>query len=187
VAAGVEAPDSGSVFYDGQELSSHPQLIGEAIAFCRRCPRSGELHSSVLEMLLYPQLARGTDLLSARARAHAALERTGANEHAMLAPGELEAGERTRVALAAALTLRPSLIVIDEPLMGVDPLERDPILALMRTLADDGTSILMSTGEAACLAGADRALTLSHGQLHGQATPQHAQLIPLYPRGHRAA
>ena len=72
-----------------------------------------------------------------------------------------------RVALARALALEPSLLVIDEPTRGVDLLERDAILALLRSLADEGIAVLISTGEATALAGADRALSLADGELRG--------------------
>jgi ABC-type multidrug transport system ATPase subunit len=187
VAAGVEPPDSGHVRYDGQELTANPRLLGSPIGYCPRHPPGRLGSASVLDTLTLPQLARGSTPRQADRRTRQALERTEAGDCARERPYDLEAGQQTRVTLAQALTLQPSLIVIDEPLTGVDLLERDPILELLRTIADDGTTILMSTGEAACLTHADRALTLSQGRLHGHTSPQYAQLIPLHPPRHRAA
>jgi ABC-type multidrug transport system ATPase subunit len=186
VAAGIEPSDSGTVCYDGHNLARNPALLGIEIAYCPREPALLGANTSMLDALTYPQLARGTARHPARVRATEALERTGARSCATRRQHELDAAEQTRVTLARALVLEPALLIIDEPLTGVDLLERDPILTLLRTLADEDTAILMSAGDAPCLAGADRALTLSHGQLHGHSTPRQAEVIPLHPR-HRAA
>ena len=53
-------------------------------------------------------------------------------------PDELDSAEAVRVAIARALAHQPKLLVIDEPMMGVDLLARDGILALLRSLADEG-------------------------------------------------
>ena len=68
----------------------------------------------------------------------------------------LDEGESVRVAIARTLALEPALLVIDEPIRGVDLLERDGILALLRSLADEGIAVLASTAESTGLAGADR-------------------------------
>ena len=75
------------------------------------------------------------------------------------------------VGIARSLVHQPKLLVIDEPTLGVDVFERDRILSLLRSLADEGISVLMSVGETTCLAGADRALSLANGELHGELQP----------------
>ena len=75
------------------------------------------------------------------------------------------------MAIASALVTSPALLVIDEPTNGVDLLERDPILTLLRSLANEGPAVLMSTGEAQGLSGVDRALSLDNGELRGEVEP----------------
>ncbi len=111
-----------------------------------------------------------------------ALERTDAQSCAHLYQDELDGAETVRIAIAQALTSSPALLVIDEPANGVDLLQRDPILALLRSLADDGIAILMSVEESTGLLGTDRALTLDEGQLRGPATPTLAPVISLAQR-----
>jgi len=53
------------------------------------------------------------------------------------------------------------------------------VLALLRKLSGDGLGVLASTGEAEQLAGADIALTLRDGQLHGQSHEENATVLPL--------
>jgi len=60
--------------------------------------------------------------------------------------GSLADGQRTRLALAMALGKRPDLLVLDEPLAGLDPVARTEIVGtLMAEVADRGTTVLLST------------------------------------------
>ena len=83
------------------------------------------------------------------------------------------------MAIASALVTSPALLVIDEPTNGVDLLERDPLLTLLRSIANEGTAVLMSTGEAQGLSGVDRALSIDNGELRGDVKPRDAQVLPL--------
>ena len=62
-----------------------------------------------------------------------------------------------------------------------DLLARDTILRLLRSLADDGMAVLMSTGETASLSGA-RALSISDGEVQGMPTRELAPVLPLRRR-----
>jgi ABC-type sugar transport system ATPase subunit len=178
VAAGIEPPDAGRVRFAGRELTAGGDALGDGIGFCRRAPHGGE-GQTVLDELMVGQLARGVPPRVARTRAWTALERTGAAECAAHGSHELDSGEAVRVTLARALALEPSLLVIDEPTGSVELLERDPILSLLRSLADEGIAVLMSTGDATALSGSDRALSLSEGELRGETSPELAPVVAL--------
>jgi putative ABC transport system ATP-binding protein len=179
VAAGIEPPEAGVVRFAGRDLAaSAGEALGGGIGYCRLAERGSEARE-VLDELTVGQLARGVPQAKARELACAALERVGASHCTARGVHELDGAEAVRVALARALALEPSLLVIDEPTKGVDLLERDNILALLRSLADVGIAVLMSSGEATALAGADRALSLSAGKLRGSASPELAEVLPL--------
>ncbi|MGH2875711.1 MAG: ATP-binding cassette domain-containing protein [Solirubrobacteraceae bacterium] len=180
IAAGVEPPDTGRVLFQGRDLAGAGAL-GGGIGYCHTTPHDGEA-GGVLDELIAGQLARGVPHQTAHTRAFAALERAGAGACAAHGLHELDGGESMRVAIARALSLEPSLLVIDEPTKGVDLLERDAILALLRSLADEGIALLLSAGETTALSGADRALSLSGGELRGQASPELAAVVPLRRR-----
>jgi ABC-type sugar transport system ATPase subunit len=73
--------------------------------------------------------------------------------------------------------------VIDDPVQGVDLLERDGILALLRALADGGLAVLASATEAPALSGADRTFTLSAGGLRGAPPRELAPVLALRRAG----
>jgi energy-coupling factor transporter ATP-binding protein EcfA2 len=177
VAAGIERPHGGAVLLDGEPLRGGELAAG--IGWCVLPPAGGEEAPDVLGELIVGQVARGAAAAQARRRALGELERVGALQCAPYPRGELTAGEAVRVAIARALALDPRLLLLDEPTAGLDPRERDALLALLRALADDGLALLAASGDAAALAGADRALALSHGRLRGHHLPQLAEVVPL--------
>lgn len=180
IAAGIDPPDSGEVRFDGRPLRARgAEALGRGIGYCRRTACGSEARE-VLDDLIFGQLARGVTRQEARKRAHAALVRTRTEHCGAHSIRELDGGETVRVTIARALVLAPSLLVIDEPTKGVDLLERDSILALLRSLADEEhIAVLMSAGEATALSGADRALSLAGGHLRGSVAPELAQVLPL--------
>jgi ABC-type multidrug transport system ATPase subunit len=179
VACGIEAPDSGTVHFDGRDLAEDAEgVLGGGIGYCRKTFRSAE-GRTVLEEAMVGLLARGVPPTAARSRASTALERTGAERCGGLRLGALDSAEGVRVSLARALALRPRMIVIDEPINGVDLMERDGILSLLRSLADEGTAVLASTGESTALAGADCALSLGEGELRSGPAPELAPVLAL--------
>ncbi|HXP29232.1 MAG TPA: ATP-binding cassette domain-containing protein [Solirubrobacteraceae bacterium] len=177
VAAGLEAPNQGTISLDGRDLNARGgEALRERIRYVRKTYRATE-GQLVVDRLVTAQLTRGVRGTSARARAHEALERADASHCATLKPSELNIAETVLVGVARSLVHQPELLVIDEPTLGVDASDRDRILSLLRGLADEGISVLMSVGETTGLSGADRALSLADGELHGELQP--AELAPV--------
>lgn len=179
LAAGVEAPDEGVVRFAGRDLAAGGvEGCGGGVSFCQRAFRPGE-GRVVLDLLLVRLLARGLSSSTAMGQARGALERVGVERCAGLSPEELDETEAVCVAIARSLACSPRLLVIDEPTKGVELLDRDRILLLLRSLANEGIAVLMSVGEASCLAGVDRALTIGDGELHGRPNSELAPVLPL--------
>lgn len=185
IAAGIEPPDAGSVRFEGADLAMEGErLLGRQIGYCQKTLRLDDAHTA-LEHAMVGLLSRWVSPARARKQALAALDRVGVGHCARMRQRDLSAGESVRVALARTLTLSPRLLVIDEPVRGVELTERDGILSLLRTLADEGVTVLASTGESTGLSEADRALVLGHGELRSaparrSAAPPGAHVVSLH-------
>ncbi len=179
IVAGIETPDTGTVCFEGHDLTTlNQKKLGQGIDYCHREFRRWR-GPTVLDQLIAGQLGRRVPQSIALAHAWKALERVQARPCAELAAAELRKHETIRVAIARALTRNPRLLVIDEPTLGVEPLDRDGILKLLRSLADEGMAILSSTGEGTGFLGADRVLALDNGKLDGDLTPDLAPVTDL--------
>ncbi|MBI2683894.1 MAG: metal ABC transporter ATP-binding protein [Actinobacteria bacterium] len=82
---------------------------------------------------------------SDRAAARSALVGVGMEAHAACQIGELSGGQRQRIMIARALAQDASVLLLDEPLTGVDSSSGAFILSLLRALCDDGRAVVMST------------------------------------------
>jgi putative ABC transport system ATP-binding protein len=187
VAAGMERPDEGSVFFAGEDLARcRDRVLGSEIG-CAQFHFSPGEGGSVLDQVVGGLLAERISPPAARRRAKEALTNVGAESCAEFSPHELNAGETVRVALARALVASPRLLVIDEPTNGVDLPDRDPILMLLRRIANGGVAVLMTTRDGAALSGVDRVFTLDHGELRGGVSQPTASVSQLRRPASRAS
>lgn len=179
VAAAIERPDSGVVRLEGRDLAERSSVpLAGNIGFCQRTFGSPDAET-VLEQIALALLVRGVSPSAARSRARAILDRVDCAGLINAQPAELGTTDRVRVSIARALAGAPRLLVADEPTLGVDLLDRDAILQLLRSLADEGIAILTSAGDSTAFLGADRVLQISDGRLRGAQQPEVAQVFPL--------
>lgn len=85
--------------------------------------------------------------------------------------GSLSGGQRSRASLAMAMLGSPDLLVLDEPTVGLDPVLRDALWAIFRTLADRGATLLVSSHVMDEAVRCDDLLLLREGRLLAQTTP----------------
>jgi manganese/iron transport system ATP-binding protein/manganese/zinc/iron transport system ATP- binding protein len=124
---------------------------------------------SALDVALMGSLANGLWWLPAqrsdRAAAQAALERVGLENRSGDRFGELSGGQRQRVLLARALVQDARVLLLDEPLAGVDPASGERIEALFRELRDEGRTLLVSTHDVDSARAFDRVLCVNRRQI----------------------
>ena len=85
--------------------------------------------------------------------------------------GRLSGGQRSRVSLAVALLGAPRLLLLDEPTVGLDPVLREELWQLFRSLADDGLTLLVSSHVMDEAARCDNLLLMRDGSLLTSITP----------------
>jgi polar amino acid transport system ATP-binding protein len=101
---------------------------------------------------------------AARERGRALLARVGLSEKADAYPNQLSGGQQQRVAIARALAMQPKAILFDEPTSALDPELVGEVLAVMRSLADDGLTMVVVTHEMQfALEVADRVIFIDGG------------------------
>lgn len=106
-------------------------------------------------------------------RVHEVLARLDIAHLAERAPAALSGGQVQRVALASILVLRPRLLVLDEPTAHLDPAATEELFALLHTLTEQGSTIVLATHHlAAAAALATRAMVLHQGRVVREGSAQ---------------
>ena len=105
-------------------------------------------HRTVLENVMEgPVYVKGEPLVQAREEALVLLEKVGLSAKADAYPEQLSGGQQQRVAIARALAMKPDAMLFDEPTSALDPELVGDVLAVMRTLADEGMTMIVVTHE----------------------------------------
>jgi len=144
VITGQVRPSSGSLTVFGESPWNNPSVLGR-IGYC---PEHEHVHADLrpLDWLESLALLSGLPAREARARGEQALVQVGlAPQHWKKRVGTYSKGMRQRVKLAQAILHRPSLLILDEPMNGLDPMGRHEISDILRSLQRTGTHILVSS------------------------------------------
>ncbi len=104
-------------------------------------------------------------------RIRPALEAVGLAGFQHRDPTSLSGGEKQRLAIASVLALRPAVIVLDEPTTDLDPEGKAEVFALIRSLREQGFSLIVIEHEAEVLRGADRLVLFREGEIIAEGAP----------------
>ena len=148
----LEEPTEGRVFFDGVELTdirtdlnqvrTHMGMVFQQFNLFPHLTVTGNLTLALTKVL---RLSREEGLQRARRE----LEHVGLADKADSYPSQLSGGQQQRVAIARSLAMRPKLMLFDEITSALDPELVGEVLAVMRTLADEGMTMVVVTHEMA--------------------------------------
>jgi branched-chain amino acid transport system permease protein len=169
VVSGHYRPDGGRIAFRGRDIggwAAH-RIAQAGIARTYQIPRPWHeltVRDNVLVAAMFGGATRGrADALREAARW---LEFTGLAAKADARPDELNLHQRKFLELARALAFRPTLVLLDEVLSGLNPTEIDSAVALVRDIVRQGaTIVLVEHVMRAVLALADRIVVLNHGEV----------------------
>ena len=148
----LETPTSGEILFHGQSILDGRMKASAYRAKVGMVFQSFNLFNnlSVLDNCLVGQrkvLGRKED--EAREKAMHFLEKVGMAPYIKAKPRQLSGGQKQRVAIARALAMEPEVLLFDEPTSALDPQMVGEVLAVMRTLADEGLTMIVVTHEMA--------------------------------------
>ncbi|MFD3319572.1 MULTISPECIES: ABC transporter ATP-binding protein [Gammaproteobacteria] len=159
------ALQQGDIRLGGQSLKKRPAEAMRQIGVVFQ-QNALDLDLTVRQNLQYHAALHGLSRKEARARGDRELERFNLLERAKDAVRQLNGGHRRRVEIARALLHEPSLLLLDEPTVGLDVASRKALNEHVRTLCEeDGLTVLWATHLIEEVRADDRVLILHQGQL----------------------
>ena len=169
-------PTTGRVVVDGLDVVTNATAVRRRIGVTGQYAGLDEFLTARENLELVGRLAGLR--AQARVRSGELIDRLGLQDLASRRIGELSGGSRRRVDLAASLVGSPSVLFLDEPTTGLDPLARTALWEVVDELTTNGTTVVLTTQyleEADRLA--DHIVVLSKGRVAARGTPSELKRI----------
>ncbi len=172
LVAGFERPSSGDVLLDGVSLAAVPpdrRNVNTVFQSYALFP-----HLDVLDNVCFGMRYQKVAKAERRRRAREALELVELGDLAKRRPNQLSGGQQQRVALARALVLRPSVLLLDEPLGALDAKIRRQLRIELKALQEEvGTTFIFVThDQEEALSMSDRIAVMNRGRVDQVGTPR---------------
>ena len=148
----LETPTSGQILYHGKDITGHDINLSQYRAKVGMVFQSFNLFNN---MTALNNCITGQVSVLKRSREEAEtiamkyLERVGMAPYINARPSQLSGGQKQRVAIARALAMEPEALLFDEPTSALDPQMVGEVLDVMRSLAEDGLTMIVVTHEMA--------------------------------------
>ena len=174
---GVINPTRGKVLWNGQDLSDKKianQARGD-IGIVFQYPEHQLFAATVYEDVAFGprNLGLSTEEVEQRVKEGLELVELDYDTFKDRSPFELSGGQQRRVAFAGVLAMRPTTLVLDEPVAGLDPASRNDFLDLIDKLHAHGITLVMVSHNMNDIARlADRMIVLDHGEIALSGTPE---------------
>jgi len=164
---GLLKPAEGSVIVLGQDtVQTTTAQLAKRVGFCFQNPNHQMITFVVKDELALGPKSLGLDKEEIEHRSLQALEFVGMAEQMGADVMALGKGQKQRLALASVLTMKPEILVIDEPTTGQDPQMTEEIFEIIRKLNEEGTTVLVITHKFDYAAAyTERAVILANGKI----------------------
>ncbi|MDF2562968.1 MAG: amino acid transporter ATP-binding protein [Microbacterium sp.] len=182
----LEEPTAGKVLIEGIDITDPDVDIDAVRTRIGMVFQSFNLfpHLDVLgNLTVAQQRVKKRSKKEAELIARAMLERVGLSEKADAYPGHLSGGQQQRVAIARALCMNPDMMLFDEPTSALDPELVGEVLQVMRSLADEGMTMLVVTHEMGFAREVgSRLIFMDGGHIVEEGDPREVLANPQHPR-----
>ncbi|NLN69573.1 MAG: energy-coupling factor transporter ATPase [Chloroflexi bacterium] len=168
---GLMQPSRGQIFVDGKDINGRDYVRAELrrkIGMVFQYPEIQLFETSVEKDVAFGLKHSGLSKAEAADNVRWAIEIVGLDYDKIrsVSPFSLSGGEKRRVAIAGILAAKPKILILDEPIAGLDPKGRDAFLDLTQKLNADGVTIIMVSHNADALSKyASRIIILDSGRL----------------------
>jgi len=176
--SGLIKPESGTVLIDGEDIFAKNfdlHSIRGKVGIVFQYPEHQLFEETVFKDVCFGPKNMGLDKEEIERRADEALRLVGLDETIFSqSPFELSGGQKRRVAIAGVISMKPKILILDEPTAGLDPAGRKEILDLVSKLCREQkmTIILVSHSMDDVAEYADRILVINNGKLAIDAPPR---------------
>jgi branched-chain amino acid transport system ATP-binding protein len=180
LVAGAIPPTSGAIVFEGEDVTAlrAPQRCARGIARTFQVVRSFDT-MTVIDNVIVGALVRRPAAAEARRKASEVLEFTGLAGRAGALASELTPPEKRRLEVARALATEPKLLLLDEVMTGLTPIEAQRGVELVRRVRDTGVTILMVEHVMEIVMPlVDRAIVLDLGRVLSQGRPAEVAADP---------
>jgi len=167
---GLLQPTEGHIYYKGKDIYEkdykRAQLRGK-VGLVFQYPEYQLFAETVLEDVSFGPKNLGLPLLEIQQRAFQAIAAVGLEDTIYdMSPFELSGGQKRRVAIAGVLAMQPEMLVLDEPVAGLDPAGRRELLDMLKKLNEDGMTIVLVSHNMEDVAEyARRIVVMDHGKI----------------------
>jgi len=165
----------GRVLVQGRDTRDHPPpALADRVGYVFQDPDAQLFNSTVEAEVAWGLENLGLPVAEIRKRIDETLAFFGLEAARYRAPGELSGGEKKRLALASVLAMDPSVLILDEPIGGLDPSGRAQVLKALAGLRKKRpvTIVMTESDPEAVAAFADRLIVLHQGRIAAQGTPR---------------
>lgn len=172
----LDRPEPGTVFVNGMDLGAKDADLAKVrrtVGLVFQYPEYQLFEETVAKDIAFGPRNLKLPEDEVQARVRRAMEMVGlAERYADRSPFDLSGGQKRRAAIAGVLAMEPSILILDEPAAGLDPVGRREMLDLVKRIHEAGTTVVMvshSMDDVGRLC--DRLIVLEHGHVAFTGTP----------------